>query len=210
MSKDVPASSAPLGNSHGGDISSAPGWRREARSGRCANTPRHYRTSPPADMPRKAPSAASGRRRGSDGALRVRSPAPRPPTPRASSSCWRGTHPCRADRGLPPAGRSGCSRRRAVAHAAKRPLRSVHPDEDACEERAARPSVPRGMDPHEVTRDVARALLALPRTVGQHPVSGETILAGPGRYGARLNHGPTYACRCRTRRTRSPSGPTTP
>ena len=63
---------------------------------------------------------------------------------------------------------------------------------DVGEERAARASVPRGMDPHDVTADVARALLALPRTVGVHPVSGETILAGIGRYGAWLKHGPTY------------------
>ena len=44
----------------------------------------------------------------------------------------------------------------------------------------------------EVTPDVARRLLALPRTVGVHPVSGETILAGLGRYGAWLKHCPTY------------------
>ena len=68
----------------------------------------------------------------------------------------------------------------------------VQRGEDAGEERAARASVPRGMDLHEVTPDVARALLALPRTVGVHPVSGETILAGIGRYGAWLKHGPTY------------------
>ena len=61
---------------------------------------------------------------------------------------------------------------------------------DAGEERAARASVPRGMDPHEITPDVTRALLALPRTVGRHPVSGERILAGIGRYGAWLKHGP--------------------
>ena len=38
--------------------------------------PRHYRIPPPGDMPRKAPSAASGRRNGSDGALRLTPPAP--------------------------------------------------------------------------------------------------------------------------------------
>ena len=70
--------------------------------------------------------------------LRVRSPAPRKPTRRASSSCWRGTHPCRADRRLPPAGRSGCSRRRAVAHAAKRPLRAVRPPRRGRRRRARR------------------------------------------------------------------------
>ena len=68
----------------------------------------------------------------------------------------------------------------------------VQRGEDAGEVRAPRASVPRGMDLHEVTPDVARALLALPRTVGVHPVSGETILAGIGRYGAWLKHGRTY------------------
>ena len=68
----------------------------------------------------------------------------------------------------------------------------VQRGEDAGEERAARASVPKGTAPHEVTPDVARALLALPRTVGVHPVSGEPILAGIGRYGSWLKHGPTY------------------
>ena len=68
----------------------------------------------------------------------------------------------------------------------------VQRGEGAGEDRAARASVPRGTDPHEITPDVARRLLALPRTVGVHPVSGETILAGLGRYGAWLKHGPTY------------------
>ena len=43
--------------------------------------PRHYRIAPPGDMPPKAPSAASGRRSGSDGDLRLR---PRPSSPRHS------------------------------------------------------------------------------------------------------------------------------
>ena len=57
----------------------------------------------------------------------------------------------------------------------------------------ARVSVPRGITPDEVTLDVALALLALPREVGVHPATGETILAGIGRYGPWLRHADTYA-----------------
>ena len=53
-------------------------------------------------------------------------------------------------------------------------------------------SVPEGMDPGEITLDVARRLLALPREVGVNPASGEMILAGIGRYGPWLKHGETF------------------
>ena len=36
----------------------------------------------------------------------------------------------------------------------------------------------------EITPEIARGLLALPRTVGVHPDTGKRILAGIGRYGA--------------------------
>ena len=58
--------------------------------------------------------------------------------------------------------------------------------------RAARGTVPMGMEAHEITPEVARALLALPRTVGTHPETGKTILAGIGRYGPWLKHGAAY------------------
>ena len=54
-------------------------------------------------------------------------------------------------------------------------------------------SVPDGMQLDDVTLDAALALLALPREVGVHPVSGERILAGIGRYGPWLRHGHIYA-----------------
>ena len=57
---------------------------------------------------------------------------------------------------------------------------------------ARRSAVPASIEPHEITPDVARALLALPRTVGVHPDTGKTILAGIGRYGAWLKHGAHY------------------
>ena len=53
-------------------------------------------------------------------------------------------------------------------------------------------SVPKTMAPEEISLDVARALLALPREVGIHPASGKTILAGTGRFGPWLKHGRTY------------------
>ena len=56
----------------------------------------------------------------------------------------------------------------------------------------ARGTVPGGMDTEEITPEVARALLALPRTVGVHPDTGRTILAGIGLYGSWLKHGATY------------------
>ena len=55
-------------------------------------------------MPRKAPSAASSRRIGSDGALRLTLPARRTPPRRGPSSRWRGSPPCRAGRDSPLAG----------------------------------------------------------------------------------------------------------
>ena len=57
---------------------------------------------------------------------------------------------------------------------------------------AATVSVPKAMAPDEITADVARALLALPRKVGIHPASGKTVLAGIGRFGPWLRHGRTY------------------
>ncbi len=68
----------------------------------------------------------------------------------------------------------------------------VQRGEDGGRKRAQRASVPKGMDGGEVTPDVARALLALPREVGVHPDTGKTILAGIGRYGAWLKHDRRY------------------
>ena len=65
---------------------------------KAALAPRHYRIPAPGDRPRKALSAASGRRSGSDGALRLRPPAPRTLPRRGSSSRWRASPPCRASR----------------------------------------------------------------------------------------------------------------
>ena len=62
-------------------------------------------------------------------------------------------------------------------------------DEDG---RAPRGTVPMGMEPDQITPELARALLAMPRRVGVHPDTGRTILAGIGRHGSWLKHGTVY------------------
>ena len=64
--------------------------------------------------------------------------------------------------------------------------------EDSGDEHARRGTVPMGMEPDEITPDVACALLAMPRTVGVHPDTGKTILAGTGLHGSWLKHGVVY------------------
>ena len=55
-----------------------------------------------------------------------------------------------------------------------------------------RQSLLKDMVPDEVTLDKALALLALPRELGPHPEDGEMILAGVGRFGPYVKHGPKY------------------
>ncbi|MBV8335787.1 MAG: topoisomerase DNA-binding C4 zinc finger domain-containing protein, partial [Alphaproteobacteria bacterium] len=60
------------------------------------------------------------------------------------------------------------------------------------EDRPKRVAVPRSTKPAEVDLDTALRLLALPRVLGRHPETGETILAGIGRFGAYIKHGSTF------------------
>ncbi|MGF1639774.1 MAG: type I DNA topoisomerase [Rhodospirillales bacterium] len=55
-----------------------------------------------------------------------------------------------------------------------------------------RASLARGMDPQAVDLDAALALLSLPREVGVHPETGDTITAGLGRFGPYVRMGDTY------------------
>ena len=57
--------------------------------------------------------------------------------------------------------------------------RYVQRGEDGKDPQAARGTVPKGIEAHEITPEVARALLALPRTVGTHPETGKDIYALP-------------------------------
>ena len=70
--------------------------------------------------------------------------------------------------------------------------RYIQRGEDEGKTRALRRTVPASMEADEITPELARALLALPRIVGVHPETGKTIRAGIGRYGAWLKHGATY------------------
>lgn len=55
-----------------------------------------------------------------------------------------------------------------------------------------RQGLPKGLSPDDVTLDVAMNLLALPREIGKHPETGDMILAGIGRFGPYLKHGPAF------------------
>ncbi|MBR1777971.1 MAG: type I DNA topoisomerase [Alphaproteobacteria bacterium] len=57
---------------------------------------------------------------------------------------------------------------------------------------AKRTSLPRSMNPTEMTLDQALALLALPRTLGVSPETNQEIQAGIGRFGPYLKIGSTY------------------
>ncbi len=64
--------------------------------------------------------------------------------------------------------------------------------ESGGEEKPKRASLPRKTNPDDVDLAMALKLLALPRSVGQHPESGDEITAGIGRYGPYIKHGSTY------------------
>jgi len=60
-------------------------------------------------------------------------------------------------------------------------------------EKPKRSSLPKGWTPATIDLEKALRLLRLPREVGPHPDDGQMILAGIGRYGPYVQHGPTYA-----------------
>ncbi len=59
-------------------------------------------------------------------------------------------------------------------------------------EKPKRVSLPKGMQPADVTLESAIRLLSLPRDVGLHPEKGEMITAGIGRFGPYLKLGAQY------------------
>ncbi len=56
-----------------------------------------------------------------------------------------------------------------------------------------RVSLPKGLEPGEVTLGMAAELLSLPRTLGSHPETGEKVLANIGRFGPYVQQGRTFA-----------------
>ncbi len=56
-----------------------------------------------------------------------------------------------------------------------------------------RMSLPRDVQPGEVSLSLAVELLSLPKTLGQHPDTGQAIVANIGRYGPYVQHGSTFA-----------------
>ena len=55
-----------------------------------------------------------------------------------------------------------------------------------------RTSLPRGTDGEQITLEQAIGLLSLPRAIGTHPETGETIEAGIGRFGPYVRMGAIY------------------
>ncbi|NNE34756.1 MAG: type I DNA topoisomerase, partial [Rhodothermales bacterium] len=65
--------------------------------------------------------------------------------------------------------------------------------DDEQEGKPKRMSVPRGVAAADLTFEQALDLLALPRTLGQHPESGKDILAHIGRFGPYVKHQRVFA-----------------
>jgi len=59
-------------------------------------------------------------------------------------------------------------------------------------EKPKRASLPKTLSIDDVTLDKALALLALPRSIGNHPEDGKPVTVGIGRYGPYVRHGNTY------------------
>ena len=66
-------------------------------------------------------------------------------------------------------------------------------EQESKENKPKRAGLPKGWDPPDMDLDRALALLALPRTVGDHPETGKPITAGIGRYGPFVLHDGKFA-----------------
>ncbi|HMB93050.1 MAG TPA: type I DNA topoisomerase [Rhodothermales bacterium] len=59
--------------------------------------------------------------------------------------------------------------------------------------RPKRMSLPKGVEPSDVTLSLALDLLALPKKIGEHPETGNPIQVNIGKYGPYAQHGRVYA-----------------
>ncbi|HTI51392.1 MAG TPA: topoisomerase C-terminal repeat-containing protein, partial [Planctomycetaceae bacterium] len=59
-------------------------------------------------------------------------------------------------------------------------------------EKPKRVSIPKNIEPANITFDQALALLSLPRTLGDHPESAKPVKAGIGRFGPYVFHEGVY------------------
>lgn len=64
----------------------------------------------------------------------------------------------------------------------------VQEEAKIAKEKPKRASLPKGLLPTQVTLEKALSLLALPREIGEHPETGEKILANIGRYGPYIKY----------------------
>ena len=66
-------------------------------------------------------------------------------------------------------------------------------DDPTSKSKPKRASLLKGMQPDDLTMEVALALLSLPRLLGEHPEDGKPVQAGVGRFGAFVVHNSLYA-----------------
>lgn len=150
-----------------------------------------FAPSPGSPVERECPSCADGRLR-----LKFGRHGPFvgcPNCPECNYSRPLGVHPADSGQGSEPVP-LGTDPETGLALTLRRGRysRYVQLGENDGDGRAPRGTVPASVEPHEITQHVARALLAMPRTVGVHPDTGKTILVGTGLYGSWLKHGAVY------------------
>ena len=65
-------------------------------------------------------------------------------------------------------------------------------EDDGGKPKPKRVSLLKGMEPDDITLELALRLLSLPRTLGEHPESGKVVQAGVGRFGPYIVHDGRY------------------